>query len=180
MRSSDFIGGLVAIAIAGGLAGCSATPAAQPTAPPPPSPVVAPKPGAAPAGPVSVKLADLEGSRREPSDATRNPFRFQPKPVPPPPPRPVTLTPPPAEFRPTPVVPSGPPPLPAIPLKFLGVITRADGVRWAVLSDGKLPIYGRETDIIAGQYLIVSIGTESIELAYADGRGRQTVKLSGQ
>jgi hypothetical protein len=76
-----------------------------------------------------------------------------------------------------PPVPPGPPP---IPLKFLGVVQRADGVRWAVLSDGKLPAYGREADIIYGQYRIVSIGTESIELSYADGRGRQTVRLTGQ
>jgi hypothetical protein len=76
-----------------------------------------------------------------------------------------------------PPAPAGPPP---IPLKFLGVVTRGNGVRWAVLSDGKLPLYGRETDIIAGQYRIVSIGAESIELSYADGRGRQTVKLTGQ
>ncbi len=76
-----------------------------------------------------------------------------------------------------PPVPAGPPP---IQLKFLGVVTRSNGVRWAVLSDGKLTVYGREADIIDGQYRIVSIGTESIELTYADGRGRQTVRLSGQ
>jgi hypothetical protein len=76
-----------------------------------------------------------------------------------------------------PTVPAGPPP---IPLKFLGIVTRGNGVRWAVLSDGKRQVYGRETDIIDGQYRIVSIGTESIELSYADGRGRQTVRLSGQ
>jgi hypothetical protein len=49
-----------------------------------------------------------------------------------------------------------------------------------VLSDGKRQVYGRETDIIDGQYRIVSIGSDSIELTYADGRGRQTVRLSGQ
>ena len=77
----------------------------------------------------------------------------------------------------TPTVPARPPP---IPLKFLGIVTRGNGVRWAVLSDGKRQVYGRETDIIDGQYRIVSIGNESIELSYADGRGRQTVRLSGQ
>ena len=76
-----------------------------------------------------------------------------------------------------PPVPAGPPP---IPLKFIGVVQRANGVRWAVLSDGKLTVYGREADIIDGQYRIVSIGAESIELSYADGRGRQTVRLTGQ
>lgn len=179
MRSSGFIRGLSVISIVGGLIGCSATPAVQPAAPVP-RPAVAPKPTGAPIGTVSVKLTDLQGSRREPAGATRNPFRFQPKAAPPPPPRSANVLPPPAEFRPAPVVPSGPPPLPPIPLKFIGVITRANGVRWAVLSDGKLTVYGREADIIDGQYRIVSIGTESIELSYADGRGRQTVKLSGQ
>jgi hypothetical protein len=76
-----------------------------------------------------------------------------------------------------PPVPAGPPP---IPLKFIGVVQRANGVRWAVLSDGKLTVYGREADIIDGQYRIVSIGTESIELSYADGRGRQTIRLKEQ
>ena len=86
--------------------------------------------------------------------------------------------PPPPEVRTVPFsapAPAGPPP---IPLRFIGVVQTANGVRWAVLSDGKLQVFGRETDIIDGQYRIVSIGAESIELWYADGRGRQTIRLT--
>ncbi len=83
--------------------------------------------------------------------------------------------------RPLPVVPPGPPPPPPIPLKFIGVVERANGVKWAVLSDGKsAPQHGKEGDVIDGRYRIVKIGTESVELTYVDGRGRQTVRLTGQ
>jgi hypothetical protein len=167
---------LVATGMAG-LAGCTSTPAA--------APAVTGRPSAAPAHPaaqptelVPVKLSTLDTSGRQQAEPARNPFRYQPKVVAAPP-KPAD-TPRPQQVQPMPVpppVPAGPPP---IQLKFLGVVTRSNGVRWAVLSDGKLPIYGRETDIIGGQYRILSIGSESIEIAYADGRGRQTLKLSGQ
>ena len=49
----------------------------------------------------------------------------------------------------------------------------------AVLSDGRFVYYGREGDIIDGRYRVVRIGDESIELEYADGRGKQTIRLSG-
>jgi hypothetical protein len=50
----------------------------------------------------------------------------------------------------------------------------------AVLSDGKgLPVYGKEGDIILGQFRVIRIGVESVELSYLDGRGRQTIRLSG-
>lgn len=177
MSGSAFARGVVALALACGLAACSEAPAAQTAAPARPAPTAPPAKQSAATGAVSVKLADLEFPYREPGETTRNPFRFQPKYVPPPPPKP---EPPPSEVRAMPVVPTGPPPPPPIPLKFIGVVTRANGVRWAVLSDGKLTLYGREADIIDGQYRIVSIGTESIELSYVDGRGRQTVRLTGQ
>jgi hypothetical protein len=41
-------------------------------------------------------------------------------------------------------------------------------------------MYGKEGDIIDGRYRIVRIGAESIELTYLDGRGRQTIRLSGR
>ena len=52
----------------------------------------------------------------------------------------------------------------------------------ALLSDGRggPPIYGKEGDVIEGRYKIVRIGTESIEVAYLDGHGRQTIRLTGQ
>ena len=79
-----------------------------------------------------------------------------------------------------PVVPPGPPPPPPITLKFIGIVQKADGTRIAVLSDGKRPYYGTDGQEIEGQYRILKIGQESIEIAYIDGRGRQTIRLSGQ
>jgi hypothetical protein len=38
----------------------------------------------------------------------------------------------------------------------------------------------RLKDIIDGRFRILSIGTESLDIAYADGRGRQTLRLTGQ
>ena len=136
------------------------------------------KPGAvAPVAPV--KLDALTAARQQPSDTERNPFRYQPKAAPPPP-RPATTPTPTVTETPRPATPSGPPGLPPIPLKFIGVLERANGEKWAVLSDGKVTLHGREGDIVDGRYRIVKIGVESIELAYADGRGRQVVRLTGQ
>jgi hypothetical protein len=135
-----------------------------------------------------VNLAVLARERGEPAGPGRNPFRFQPKPPPAPPP--VTLPPP--NMRPgnqtaggpvMPTRPVGPPPPPPIPLKFLGSVGKIENgqvVQIAILSDGRGPIYGREGEEIAGQYRILKIGVESIEMAYLDGRGRQTIPMSGE
>jgi hypothetical protein len=80
----------------------------------------------------------------------------------------------------TPFVAAGPPPPPPIALKFIGIVQKTDGTRIAVLSDGKRPISGMEGEEIEGRYKILKIGLESIELAYLDGRGRQTIRLNGQ
>ena len=140
------------------------------------------QPGSRTPTPVApVKLGSLSSERQEPADSTRNPFRYQPKAPPPPPPRPATTTPPVVDNQPPkPVAPPGPPPPPPIPLKFIGILERANGVKWAVLSDGKTPMHGRDGDIVMGQYRIVKIGTESIEMTYVDGRGRQVIRLTGQ
>ena len=135
---------------------------------------------AAETGPVGpVRLDALTASRDEPGEAARNPFRFQPKIVPPPPRPPaptISETP-----RPMPSVPTGPPPPPPIALKLIGIVTRENGVKWAVLTDGKsAPMHGKDGDIIDGRYLIVKFGTESIEMTHADGRGRQVIRLTGQ
>ena len=51
----------------------------------------------------------------------------------------------------------------------------------AVLSDGNgPPQHGKEGEIVLGRYRILKIGVESIEIAYADGRGRQTIRQTGQ
>jgi hypothetical protein len=77
---------------------------------------------------------------------------------------------------------TGPPPLPPIPLRFIGLIEPVQrSGRVAMLSDGRgAVISGREGDIIEGRYRVLRIGADSLELAYADGRGRQTIRLSGQ
>jgi hypothetical protein len=56
----------------------------------------------------------------------------------------------------------------------------AQGKRIAFLSDGRgAPLYGHEGDTVLGQYRILRIGAESIEMSYLDGRGRQTIRLTG-
>ena len=160
-----------------------ASPAPSASAPPPAAGSTAPgaqqSAGAAAVAPV--KLEALTAERQPPSDTPRNPFRYQPKAAPPSP-KPLVVPPgPSATTDPAkPMPPPGPPPPPPIPLKFIGILERANGVKWAVLSDGKAPMHGREGDIIDGRYRIVKIGTESIELTYVDGRGRQVVRLTGQ
>ena len=136
-----------------------------------------------PVAPVKLEALTASSARNEPGDAQRNPFRFQPKRVAPPPPddRP----------KPAPIIPDAPKPIPGpapkigpppIGLKFVGVLQRENGVKWAVLTDGKspTPMYGKDGDIIDGKYLIVKIGTESIEMSHTDGSGRQVIRLTGQ
>ena len=121
-----------------------------------------------------VKLDILQAPRDALPGAERNPFRFRPKP--PPPPAPV------ARNTPTivaPAVPAGPPPPPPIPLRVIGVIEAQPRV--GVLSDGRGNVfYGKEGDIIDGRYRVLRIGPDSAELSYTDGRGRQTLRMSGQ
>jgi hypothetical protein len=129
-----------------------------------------------------VKLSALESPRAEPADATRNPFRFE-RPAAPQSARPTDSAAPEPVFKPAePAAPAGPPPPPPIPLKFIGMVEKADGVTVAVLSpgEGRSPMHGKEGDIIDGRYRILKIGVESIEMAYLDGRGRQTIRLTGQ
>jgi hypothetical protein len=140
-----------------------------------------PKGATAATGAPDVHLKALGVERSKPTGVLRNLFRFKPNPPPaPPPPAPRIVAPPPAA-REAPTAPP-PPPVPPIALKFIGLVQTADKTqRLAVLSDGRggIPIYGKEGDIIEGRYRILRIGTESIELTYLDGRGRQTIRLSG-
>jgi hypothetical protein len=126
-----------------------------------------------------VRLDALTANRHEPGDTQRNPFRFQPRVVAPPP-RQVAVAPSVPVTEVARPVPTGPPPPPPIPLKFIGLLQRANGEKWASLTDGKVVMQGREGDIVDGRYRIVKIGTESIELTHVDGRGRQVVRLTGQ
>jgi hypothetical protein len=80
-----------------------------------------------------------------------------------------------------PPVPEGPPPPPPIPLKYIGLIEDVPGKgKIAAFSDCRTTMRGREGEIIAGQYRLVRIGLESVVLEYVDGRGRTTIRMSGQ
>lgn len=181
-RRRQLLGGLgLLLLVAGGWRYFGSSPEATPQA------VVAARRAAAaevPLRPVDVTLDVLEGGRLGPDDGGRNPFVFGARQVsltddgtr-----RPVTRRPPMAEAPPI-LLPPGPPPLPPIPFKFIGLVEGTTGTgRIAVLSDSKgLVVHGSEGTIIDGRFRILSIGTDSIDIAYADGRGRQTMRLSGQ
>jgi hypothetical protein len=129
-----------------------------------------------------VHLEALQGDRTKPGSAGRDLFRFKPKAPPPPPPAPKGPVQP---STPVPAAPTGPPPPPPVPpitLKFIGVMeVPTEARKIAVLSDGRgAPFYGKEGEIVEGRYRILKIGVESIDIAYADGRGRQTIRLTGQ
>ena len=128
-----------------------------------------------------VKLDSLRSATTAPPPrVARNPFRFHEAPAPVAPRASKQPTAAPA-FVPPPV-PVGPPPLPPIALRFIGLIEAPQrSGRVALLSDGRGGLMnGREGDIIEGRYRVLRVGTDSIDLAYADGRGRQTIRLSGQ
>jgi hypothetical protein len=134
------------------------------------------KPASQPTAP-DVHLDALDADKPKPVGSDRNLFRFKPKAPPPPPPappRPVDAVP-----APVPIGPAPPPTVPPIPLKFIGIMG-AENDKIAVLSDGRGgPINGKEGELVLGQYRILKIGVESVEIAYADGRGRVTLRLSG-
>ena len=126
-----------------------------------------------------VQLEALDAEWPVPGDATRNPFQFGSSAPAPPPPRPTTpVGPPPAPGSPGgPSLSAGVPP---IPLKFIGIIEApAQAQKIAVLRDDRGVYRGKEGEAIEGRYRILRIGAESIEMSYLDGRGRQTIRLSG-
>lgn len=127
---------------------------------------------------VDVKLELLNRAAEREVLSNRNPFRFVQKPAPvvairrapPPPPQNVPVF-------------EGPPPPPPIPLRFIGIIEASERTsgRVGIFSDGRgAVIHGREGEVIDGRYRVLRLGSDSVELAYADGRGRQTIRLSGQ
>ena len=138
-----------------------------------------------PPDPLKVDLESLESERPEPQLSERNPFRFTPRT---PPSQPTTAPPPmtqmqqPAAGGLTPGEPVDAA-LPPIGLKFIGLV-KSDGEPKigpvAVLSDARGVYYGREGEIVEGRYRILRIGVESIDLSYVDGRGRQTIRFTGQ
>ena len=124
-----------------------------------------------------VHLQALEEARPTPAAAERNLFRFEQRAPPPPPIRLAVVVPAASE----PSGPPPPPPLPPIPLKFIGVVEReGQKGKLAVLTDTTGHVSsGAEGATIDGRYRILRIGVESIEMSYLDGRGRQTLRLTG-
>ncbi|OFW01031.1 MAG: hypothetical protein A3I61_12780 [Acidobacteria bacterium RIFCSPLOWO2_02_FULL_68_18] len=165
--------GLLAVVFAARDDQPAASPRARAAAPPPVSASESPPV-------IEVGLDRLETLRTELAEPERNPFRFQARPAPPAPrpaatPRPI--------LEPSPVAPpAGPPPLPPIPLRFIGLVDApGQAGRVAILSDGRGNVFeGKEGDIIEGRYRVGRIAPDSLELSYADGRGRQVIRLSGQ
>jgi hypothetical protein len=131
---------------------------------------------------MDVQLELLKGARSEVGEPERNPFRFETKAPPPAPPRRVSAAPPPLPTVIAPPVPQGPPPPPPIPLRFIGLVDApSQGGRVAILSDGRGNVfYGKEGDIIEGRYRLLRVGPDAADIAFTDGRGRQTIRLSGQ
>ena len=130
----------------------------------------------------AVKLEALKMPRPDPVEGDRNPFRFRARPAPSPRPAPTggratgpgSTSPPPVVAPPGA---TGPP----IALKFIGIVDAPkQGGKLAVLSDGRSVLYGHEGEVIDGRFKILRIGVESIELSSVDGRGRQTIRLTGQ
>jgi hypothetical protein len=134
------------------------------------------------AGAPDVKLEALDAERPRPDGQNRNLFRFGRPPAPPAPPGPAPSAAPPRAALP-PAPPPAAPSTPPIPLKFVG--TMKVGPRlMVVLADadakaGRDPVYGFEGDTVLGQYKIVRVTAETVEMSYLDGRGRQTLKFSG-
>lgn len=128
-----------------------------------------------------VGIERLTVARDELQPVERNPFRFRPKPAPPPPPPPPRVV-----ARPVapvaPSAPSGPPPPPPIALRYIGFADEVGPTpRFGVFSDGKgMVANAKEGDILEGRYRVLRVGTDSAELVYLDGRGRQTIPLKGQ
>jgi hypothetical protein len=123
---------------------------------------------------VDLNLDRLRRAGGELPAAQRDPFRFRPTP-PPPAPR---VQAPPVVFAPP--VPTGPPPPPAIPLKFIGVIGPINGRLVASFSDARGNSFtGKEGDVLEGRFRLLRIGPDSVDVAYLDGTGRQTIRMIG-
>jgi hypothetical protein len=126
---------------------------------------------------LKVRLEALEAPRPEQGAVARNPFRFQPKAAPAPPPGAFTPVNPVAPAPTGPTGPAGPPP---IPLKFMGIVDKPDGVKLAALSDCRAATFAAaEGEVVDGRYRVVKIGIESLVIEYVDGTGRQTLRKEG-
>jgi hypothetical protein len=127
---------------------------------------------------LAVRLEKLKQPMVGTEGGDRNPFRFYVKPAPPPPPTPPSRGT--AVAPPAPPVDTGPPPPPPIPLKYIGFMEVPGQGKVAALSDCRMTMRGREGEVVSGQYRLVRIGVESVVMEYVDGRGRTTIRMSGQ
>ena len=123
---------------------------------------------------VDLNLDRLRTAGRALGESERDPFRFRPK-APPPVQR---VQAPPPVF--VPQAPVGPPPIPPIPLRVYG--TGFIGGKWiAAFRDERGSVFnGKEGDILEGRYRVLRVGDGSVDLEYIDGRGRQTLRVTGQ
>jgi len=134
---------------------------------------------------VDLRLEALSAARMGHPESVRNPFRFRARVEPVQAAaaaarrRAAASAPPPIPVRPEA---TGPPPPPPIALRFIGLVDPAGSdARAAIFSDMRGNVFnGREGDIIEGRYRVVRVGLDAAELVYLDGRGRQTIRLSGQ
>lgn len=150
----------------------------------------APSPGAADRGAapgdvpvVDVRLEALRRQRPEIEGAQRNLFRFEARSASP---APLLLAPGAPDAPGVPGTPgagrSGPLPPPPIPVRFIGMVDAPTPTgRVVFFSDGRGNVFsGREGDTIEGRYKVLKVSPDAAELSYLDGRGRQTIRLSGQ
>jgi hypothetical protein len=131
------------------------------------------------AGPVTgLKLNLLSRADETYPAPERNPFKFQPRAAPPAPAGPRRGGR--AQAPQAPAVPPGPPPLPPIPWRLIGLADLPGGSgRVGAFSDTRgHTTWAKEGDIIDGRYRVLRVGPDSADLAYLDGQGRQSLRLS--
>jgi hypothetical protein len=138
-------------------------------------------PGGSDSSVTDIRLELLQREHGPLRGPDRNPFRFERRASAAASARPQVTR----RVAPIEVAPAGPlppPPPPPIPLRFIGFLQPKDGPgRVAVLSDGRGNVFdGKEGDVIEGRYRLLRVGIDSADLIYLDGRGRQTIRLSGQ
>jgi hypothetical protein len=69
---------------------------------------------------------------------------------------------------------------PRIPIKFIGMVEKSGGEKWAIFTDGPgVPVWAAEGDTVLGQWKLVRIGVASVVMEYPDGTGRQTIPMRG-
>jgi hypothetical protein len=87
---------------------------------------------------------------------------------------------PPARTAPAPAADTGQAAGDRIALTLIGIVeVPGESTRVAVLSDGRGVYHGAAGDIIEGQFRIVSVGTESVEMSRLDNQVRQVIRLQG-